>query len=219
MSSTLTGSDRAVGSPLDLVPVLPVVVILDVEFAVPLARALAAGGLPAIEITLRSPVALEACRRIADEVPEVVVGVGTVREPVQVTQACDAGARFLVSPGSTPALLDAFQAGGLPFLPGVSTVSEMMAVAERGITEMKLFPAEASGGAALLEAVHGPLPDLRFCPTGGIRPETAGTYLQLPNVGCVGGSWLAPAEIMDQRQWQTITSLARATLREVMSAP
>ncbi len=219
MSSTFTGRDQAVSSPLDLVPVLPVVVILDVELAVPLARALAAGGLPAIEITLRSPVALEACRRIVNEVPEVVVGVGTVREPVQVTQARDAGARFLVSPGSTPALLDAFQAGDLPFLPGVSTVSEMMTVAERGITEMKLFPAEASGGAALLKAVHGPLPDLRFCPTGGIRPETAGTYLRLPNVGCVGGSWLTPAEILDQRQWQAVASLARAALRNVLSAP
>jgi 2-dehydro-3-deoxyphosphogluconate aldolase/(4S)-4-hydroxy-2-oxoglutarate aldolase len=208
--STFAGTDQAVGSPLDLAPVLPVVVIPDVELAVPLARALAAGGLPAIEITLRSPVALEACRQIVDEVPEVVVGVGTVREPVQVTQARDAGARFLVSPGSTPALLDALQAGDLPFLPGISTVSEMMAVAERGITEMKLFPAEASGGAALLKAVHGPFPDLRFCPTGGIRPENASTYLRLPNVGCVGGSWLTPAEILDNRQWQAVASLACA---------
>ncbi|MCE3555992.1 bifunctional 4-hydroxy-2-oxoglutarate aldolase/2-dehydro-3-deoxy-phosphogluconate aldolase [Pseudonocardia sp. RS11V-5] len=199
---------REVGSPLDLAPVLPVVVIPDVETAVPLARALIAGGLPAIEITLRSPAALEACRRIVNEVPEAVVGIGTVRTPAQVAQARDAGARFLVSPGSTPALLDALEAGGLSFLPGTSTVSEMMAVAERGITEMKLFPAEASGGAALLQAVHGPLPELRFCPTGSIRPETASTYLRLPNVGCIGGSWLTPTDALQRRDWAQITALA-----------
>lgn len=197
-------------SPLDLAPVLPVVVVSDAELAVPLARALVAGGLPAIEVTLRSPAALEACRRIAAEVPEAVVGVGTVREPAQVTAAREAGARFLVSPGSTPDLLDALLDGGVPFLPGTATVSEMMAVAERGITEMKLFPAEASGGAALLRAVHGPLPDLRFCPTGGIRPETAGDYLRLPNVGCVGGSWLTPDDALGARDWARITALAGA---------
>lgn len=197
-------------SPLDLAPVLPVVVIPDAELAVPLARALVAGGLPAIEVTLRSPAALEACRRIAGEVPEAVVGVGTVREPAQVAAAHGAGARFLVSPGATPALLDEMLGSGLPFLPGTATVSEMMTVAERGITEMKLFPAEAVGGTALLRAVHGPLPELRFCPTGGIRADSAAGYLALPNVGCVGGSWLTPDDALRARDWARITALATA---------
>ncbi|SDG26837.1 bifunctional 4-hydroxy-2-oxoglutarate aldolase/2-dehydro-3-deoxy-phosphogluconate aldolase [Pseudonocardia oroxyli] len=197
-------------SPLDLAPVLPVVVIREVELAVPLARALLAGGLPAIEVTLRSPAALEACRRICAEVPEAVVGVGTVRTPAQVGEAHAAGARFLVSPGTTPNLLAEMVQCGLPFLPGTATVSEMMSVAERGITEMKLFPADAVGGVALLDAVRGPLPGLRFCPTGGIRAHTAHRYLALPNVGCVGGTWLTPDDMLREREWGRITELAAA---------
>lgn len=208
--NTRTTTTPEVVSPLDLAPVLPVVVIPDAELAVPLARALLAGGLRAIEITLRSTAALEACRRITAEVPDMTVGVGTVRAPAHVTEARDAGAQFLVSPGATPGLLDALEDSCLPFLPGTATISEMMAVAERGITEMKLFPAEAVGGTALLRAVHGPLPDLRFCPTGGITPRTAATYLTQPNVGCVGGSWLTPADALNRRDWDGISTLAAA---------
>jgi 2-dehydro-3-deoxyphosphogluconate aldolase/(4S)-4-hydroxy-2-oxoglutarate aldolase len=193
---------------LDVVPVLPVVVLDRVEDAVPVARALVAGGLPAIELTLRTPVALDAIRAIADEVPEILVGAGTVVTPGQARQAMDAGARFLVSPGSTPALLDAMAETGLPFLPGTATVSEVLAVLEAGFTEMKFFPAEASGGAAFLKAVAAPLPAVRFCPTGGITAASAASYLSLPNVGCVGGSWLTPADALAQGDWAWVKNLA-----------
>jgi 2-dehydro-3-deoxyphosphogluconate aldolase/(4S)-4-hydroxy-2-oxoglutarate aldolase len=195
---------------LDVVPVLPVVVIDRLEDAVPVARALVAGGLPAIELTLRTPVALDAIRAIADDVPEILVGAGTVVTPGQAKEAHDAGARFLVSPGSTPGLLAAMADTGLPFLPGTATVSEALAVLEAGFTEMKFFPAEASGGAAYLRSVASPIPAARFCPTGGITATTASDYLALPNVGCVGGSWLTPTAVLEAGDWTRVESLARA---------
>ena len=202
-------------SVLDVVPVMPVVVIDDLASAVPLARALVAGGLPAIELTLRTPVALEAIRAIAEEVPEILVGAGTIVTPGQAKEAADAGARFLVSPGATPALLAGMADTGLPFLPGTATVSEVLAVLETGVTEMKFFPAEASGGAAYLRSLASPVPQARFCPTGGITASNASSYLSLPNVGCDGGSWLTPADAVATHDWARIELLAReaATLR------
>ncbi|MFD4876424.1 bifunctional 4-hydroxy-2-oxoglutarate aldolase/2-dehydro-3-deoxy-phosphogluconate aldolase [Streptomyces sp. NPDC058420] len=194
---------------LGLAPVLPVVVIEDVADAVPLARALVAGGLPAIEVTLRTPVALDALRAIAGEVPEAVVGAGTVVTPGQVKECVAAGARFLVSPGWTELLLEAMQGSGVPFLPGVSTTSEVVALLERGVREMKFFPAQAAGGTAYLRSLAGPLPQARFCPTGGIGVDSAPDYLALPNVGCVGGSWMIPADAVAARDWGRVEGLAR----------
>ncbi|GGL55766.1 bifunctional 4-hydroxy-2-oxoglutarate aldolase/2-dehydro-3-deoxy-phosphogluconate aldolase [Planomonospora parontospora] len=193
---------------LDIAPVVPVVVIDDLETAVPLARALVSGGLPVIEVTLRTPVALEAIRRIAAEVPEAVIGAGTVRTARDVAASVEAGSKFLVSPGSTAALVDAMEDGGVPFLAGVATASEVMALAERGLTEMKFFPAEAAGGLPYLKSLGGPLPDVRFCPTGGIRLATAPDYLALPNVGCVGGTWLTPADALASGDYARIEKLA-----------
>ena len=195
---------------LDLSPVIPVVVVHDVDDAAPLARALVDGGVGVIELTLRTPVALEAMERITAEVPEIVIGAGTVVDPHQAKAAAAAGAQFLVSPGATLALLDAMADTGLTVLPGCATISEALALRERGLTELKFFPAQASGGAAYLASVHGPLPDLRFCPTGGITPANAPDYLALPNVGCVGGTWLTPADTVAQGDWQRITALAAA---------
>ncbi|MEQ8144130.1 bifunctional 4-hydroxy-2-oxoglutarate aldolase/2-dehydro-3-deoxy-phosphogluconate aldolase [Streptomyces sp. OP7] len=196
-------------SVLGLAPVVPVVVIEDAADAVPLGRALVAGGLPAIEVTLRTPAAPDAMRAIAGEVPGAVVGAGTVITPEQVTGAVAAGARFLVSPGWTDALLTAMRASGVPFLPGVSTASEVMALLERGVREMKFFPARAAGGTAFLKSLAGPLPQARFCPTGGIGPDTAPEYLALPNVGCVGGSWMLPGDAVAARDWDRVERLAR----------
>lgn len=201
---------------LDQVPVIPVVVLDDADHAVPLARALVAGGLPAIELTLRTPVALDAIARIAAEVPEILLGAGTVLDAAQAKSATDAGARFLVSPGSTRELRAALRDTGLPSLPGVSTVSEVLTLLEEGWTEMKLFPAEAVGGVALLKALSSPVPAARFCPTGGIGPGNAADYLALPNVGCVGGSWITPSALLQAEDWAGVTELAAAAaeLRE-----
>ncbi|GAA5006677.1 bifunctional 4-hydroxy-2-oxoglutarate aldolase/2-dehydro-3-deoxy-phosphogluconate aldolase [Streptomyces hyderabadensis] len=207
MSSPLPSSPAA--SVLDLAPVVPVVVVDDLADAVPLARALVAGGLPAIEVTLRTPVALDAIRAIAGEVPGAVVGAGTVVTAEQVAEVVAAGARFLVSPGWTEALLEAMRASGVPFLPGVSTTSEVVALLERGVREMKFFPAEAAGGTAYLKALAAPLPQARFCPTGGISPASAPEYLALPNVGCVGGSWMLPKDAVAGRDWGRVEALAR----------
>ncbi|GHI95996.1 bifunctional 4-hydroxy-2-oxoglutarate aldolase/2-dehydro-3-deoxy-phosphogluconate aldolase [Streptomyces olivaceus] len=196
-------------SVLDLAPVVPVVVVDELADAVPLARALVAGGLPAIEVTLRTPVALDAIRAIAAEVPGAVVGAGTVITAEQVGEVVAAGARFLVSPGWTDGLLDAMRASGVPFLPGVSTTSEVVALLERGVREMKFFPAEAAGGTAYLKALAAPLPQARFCPTGGIGPASAPEYLALPNVGCVGGSWMLPKDAVAGRDWGRVEALAR----------
>jgi 2-dehydro-3-deoxyphosphogluconate aldolase/(4S)-4-hydroxy-2-oxoglutarate aldolase len=194
---------------LDLAPVVPVVVVEDAADAVPLARALVSGGLPAIEVTLRTPAALDAIRAIAAEVPDAVVGAGTVIAPAQVTECRAAGARFLVSPGWTDVLLDAMRASGVPYLPGVSTTTEVVALLERGVREMKFFPAQAAGGTAYLKSLAGPLPQARFCPTGGIGPLNAPEYLSLPNVGCVGGTWMIPADAVGAGDWGRVEALAR----------
>lgn len=205
----MSSVSRPYESVLDVVPVMPVVVLDRLADAVPVARALVAGGLPAIELTLRTEVALDAIRAIADEVPEILVGAGTVTSAGQAKRALDAGAQFLVSPGATPNLLGAMADTGLPFLPGTATVSEVLAVLETGLTEMKFFPAEASGGAAYLKSIASPVPAARFCPTGGITAATAGEYLRLPNVGCVGGSWLTPADALATGDWSRVEQLAR----------
>ncbi|KOX32434.1 MULTISPECIES: bifunctional 4-hydroxy-2-oxoglutarate aldolase/2-dehydro-3-deoxy-phosphogluconate aldolase [unclassified Streptomyces] len=200
-------------------PVVPVVVIEDAADAVPLARALVAGGLPLIEVTLRTPAALDALRAIADGVPEAVVGAGTVVSVAGVADAVGAGARFLVSPGWTGRLLGAMRESGVPFLPGVSTVSEVVALLERGVDAMKFFPAEAAGGVPYLKSLAGPLPQARFCPTGGVSPASAPAYLALPNVGCVGGTWMLPPDALAARDWARVESLARgaAALRAPVS--
>jgi len=189
--------------------VVPVVVLEDVEDAVPLAEALVAGGLTAIEVTLRTPAALESIRAITRAVPDAVVGAGTLLTPDHVAAAKAAGARFLVSPGWTDRLLDAMRGSGLPFLPGVSTASEVVGLLERGVTDMKFFPAEAAGGTAYLRSLASPLPQARFCPTGGIDADRAPDYLALPNVGCVGGTWMLPKSALQARDWDRVTALAR----------
>jgi 2-dehydro-3-deoxyphosphogluconate aldolase/(4S)-4-hydroxy-2-oxoglutarate aldolase len=197
---------------LDVVPVIPVVVVHDAADAVPIARALVDGGLPAIELTLRTPAALEAIERIANEVPDILLGAGTIVDTTQPKQALAAGAQFLVSPGSTPNLRAAMRDTGLPHLPGVATVSEVMTLLEDGYDEMKFFPAEAAGGADYLKAIHSPLPAARFCPTGGITPANLAHYLKTPNVRCVGGSWLTPAEAIARQDWTAIASLGAGAL-------
>ncbi|MGW5702624.1 bifunctional 4-hydroxy-2-oxoglutarate aldolase/2-dehydro-3-deoxy-phosphogluconate aldolase [Amycolatopsis japonica] len=198
-----TGADL-----LGLSPVMPVVVLDDAADAVPTARALLAGGIGVIELTLRTPAALASIERIAAEVPEIVIGAGTVTAPEHARQAADAGAKFLVTPGCTDAVLDAAFDTGLPFLPGASTVSEAMRLAERGLTALKFFPAEASGGVAYLKSIGGPLPGLKFCPTGGITVKTAPDYLALSNVGCIGGSWLTPKDALAAKDFGKIEAFA-----------
>ncbi|HJQ59885.1 MAG TPA: bifunctional 4-hydroxy-2-oxoglutarate aldolase/2-dehydro-3-deoxy-phosphogluconate aldolase [Vineibacter sp.] len=198
------------GPLLDRAPVIPVLTLDDPATAVNVAKALVAGGLPVLEVTLRTAAALDAVRAIVAEVPGAVVGVGTILAPAQFDQAIAAGAQFAVSPGHTPDLLAAAVASGLPYLPGMATASEAMALYERGYQELKFFPAEASGGVRFLRALLAPMPTLRFCPTGGIEAANASTYLALPNVACVGGSWTAPAETIRQGAWGRIEDMARA---------
>lgn len=193
---------------LALAPVVPVVVVDSARDAVALARALVAGGIPAIEVTLRTAAALDAIRAIAAEVDGAVVGVGTVLDASHLHAAERAGARFAVSPGCTAALLDAADAIGLPYLPGVATASEAMILLERGYRHLKFFPAESAGGAAALRSLAGPLPRLRFCATGGIGLANARDYLALPNVAAVGGSWLTPAAAVKSGDWAAIRTLA-----------
>lgn len=189
-------------------PVMPVIVIEDAAQAVPLARALLAGGVRVLEVTLRTAAALEAIRAIAREVPQALVGAGTILNAQDLHQAREAGASFGVSPGATPELLRAAAEGGWPFLPGVATASEAMAALAAGHTALKFFPAAQAGGVAMLKALAGPLPQLVFCPTGGITTATAPDYLALPNVACVGGSWLTPAALLRAGDWAAITRLA-----------
>jgi len=191
-------------------PVIPVLTIELVADAVPLARALVKGGLPVLEITLRTEAALEALRLIASEVQGAVVGAGTVLNTGQLKQATQAGAQFVVSPGCTSALAQAVKASGMPFLPGVQTVSEAMALTEQGFQLLKFFPADTSGGLGWLKAVAAPLAGLRFCPTGGVNAETAPAYLALGNVACVGGSWVAPKEAVAAGDWARVERLAAA---------
>ena len=199
-----TGADL-----LELSPVIPVVVVDDAAHAVPLAQALLRGGIGVIELTLRTPAALDAIERVANEVPDIVIGAGTVTAPEHAAQAAKAGAKFLVTPGTTDRVLDAAEATGLPFLPGAATVSEVMRLAERGLTALKFFPAEAGGGVAYLKTLAGPLPQLRFCPTGGISPSNAPAYLALSTVGCVGGSWLTPEDALAAGDFGRVEQLAR----------
>jgi len=197
---------RAIGG---LAPVIPVLVVHDAATARPLAEALVAGGLPVLEVTLRTPAALEALRLMAG-VPGAVVGAGTVLTPADLAAARAAGATFGVAPGMTPALGRAVARDGLPFLPGAATASEVMALAEAGFDAAKLFPAEAVGGVALLRGLAGPLPAMGFCPTGGITAETAGRYLGLANVLCVGGTWIAPEALIAAGDYAEIAARAAA---------
>jgi 2-dehydro-3-deoxyphosphogluconate aldolase/(4S)-4-hydroxy-2-oxoglutarate aldolase len=189
-------------------PVIPVVIIDNLANAIPLARALVAGGLPVIEITLRTPAGLDAIRAIASEVEGALVGVGTVIDPSQYVMAAKAGARFAVSPGATKTLLDTVADAGIAPLPGIATASEAMALIERGYSFAKFFPAEPAGGTAYLSAIASPLPQLKFCPTGGITLESAPKYLLLPNVICVGGSWMVNRKIIAAADWAGITAAA-----------
>jgi 2-dehydro-3-deoxyphosphogluconate aldolase / (4S)-4-hydroxy-2-oxoglutarate aldolase len=191
-----------------LAPVIPVLVIDNIAYAKPLAQALVAGGLPALEVTLRTKAALDVIRAMA-EVPGGIVGAGTLLTPADVKAAKAAGAAFGVSPGATDRLIAACEDEGLPLLAGAVTATEIMALLERGFTVQKFFPAEACGGAAALKSIAAPLPQVSFCPTGGIGPGNVGDYLALPNVLCVGGSWVAPKSLMEQGDWAGITKLAR----------
>ncbi|MEM9761234.1 MAG: bifunctional 4-hydroxy-2-oxoglutarate aldolase/2-dehydro-3-deoxy-phosphogluconate aldolase [Pseudomonadota bacterium] len=191
-----------------LAPVIPVLVVEDVATAAPLAKALVAGGLRVLEVTLRTPAALDAIRAMSDAVPEALIGAGTLRSSADVQAAVAAGARFGVSPGFLPSILDTAGEVGLPLLPGVATPSEAMAAAEHGLDHLKFFPAEANGGVPVLQAWASPLAGLNFCPTGGIGIGNAPDYLALPNVACVGGSWVAPKAMVAAEDWDGITRLA-----------
>ena len=195
---------------MNLAPVIPVLVIDDIEASVLLARALVSGGLPAIEVTLRTPLALDCIAAISAEVEGAVVGAGTVLNPAQMELAIDAGSNFLVSPGATQELIDASRRTNVPLLPGIATASEAMGLAEEGISAVKFFPASHAGGAGYLKALSSPLPHITFCPTGGINAQNAGDYLCLSNVACVGGSWVAPKDLIDKGDWAGITQLAKA---------
>ncbi len=190
-------------------PIIPVLVLDDAGSAPALARALVAGGLPALEVTLRTSYALEAIRAMAD-VPGGIVGAGTLLTPEDIRAAKDAGAKFGVSPGATPRLIAASVEIGLPLLPGAATASEVMALWEQGYDMLKFFPAEAAGGAPALKSIGAPIPQVAFCPTGGITPQNAASYLALPNVLCAGGSWVAPKDLIAKGDWAGITALAAA---------
>jgi len=192
-------------------PVIPVIVLNDVAHAVPMARALVAGGIRMLEVTLRTPQALACIEAIARDVPEAVVGAGTVRSKADAQAAARAGARFAVSPGYTSTVGQACRDAGLALLPGVATGSEIMVAQEDGFTELKFFPAMQAGGPAMLKAWSGPFFDVKFCPTGGVSLQNAREFLALPNVVCVGGSWLVPADAVAQGNWAAVTQLARDT--------
>jgi len=198
--------------PLDILhagPVIPVMVIHELERAVPLARALLDGGVRVLEITLRSKAAIAAIERIGREVPDALVGAGTVTSPDDLAAVTEAGAVFAISPGLTPTLLEAARKGPIPLIPGIATASELMRGMEMGYRAFKFFPAEAAGGVRLLKSIGGPFPHISFCPTGGVSPANYRDYLALKNVACVGGSWLAPSDAVAAGDWQRITALAR----------
>ena len=190
-------------------PVVPVMVIENIDHAVPLARALLAGGINVLEITLRSEVAVEAIARVSRDVPNALVGAGTVASPEDLAMVTEAGAVFAISPGLTPRLLSAANQGPIALIPGISTASELMLGMEMGYTEFKFFPAEAAGGVPMLKSIGGPFPQITFCPTGGISLNNFNNYLALDNVVCVGGSWIVPQNSIEQEDWQSITALAR----------
>ena len=193
-------------------PVLPVLILHKLEHAVPLARALVAGGIEVIEVTMRTPIALAAVEAIAKSVPEALVGVGTLTRPEQFVQAADAGAKFAVSPGLTRVLLNASGQADMPYLPGVFTPSEVMAARDIGFQYLKLFPAQQAGGPGMLEALASPFPELRFSPTGGISGENFRNYLALPNVVSVGGDWMAPTDALEAGDWDRVTRLTREAI-------
>jgi 2-dehydro-3-deoxyphosphogluconate aldolase/(4S)-4-hydroxy-2-oxoglutarate aldolase len=209
----MSGKTEALLATLRLQPVVPVIIIEDAKSAVPLARALVAGGLKAIEITLRTPAALEAIRLVANEVEGAVAGAGTVLDGKQWDQAVAAGSKFIVSPGAGPKVLDAADASDIPLLPGTATATEVMTVRDRGYSVMKFFPAEQAGGASYLGALASPLGGILFCPTGGISLKNARDYLALPNVVCVGGSWVAPKAMVAEGDWDGIARLAAEASR------
>ena len=190
-------------------PVIPVIIIDELRQAVPLAKALVDGGVRVLEVTLRTPVALDAIRAIASEVKGAIVGVGTISRPADFAGAEAAGAKFGVSPGLTPGLVDSARKSALPLLPGVMTPSDVIAARAAGFTELKLFPAAQAGGMGMLKALGSPFPDVTFCPTGGVTAESAPDFLALPNVACVGGSWLTPKNLVAKGDWSRITQLAR----------
>jgi 2-dehydro-3-deoxyphosphogluconate aldolase/(4S)-4-hydroxy-2-oxoglutarate aldolase len=193
-------------------PVVPVIVIEELEHAVPLARALVAGGVRVLEIVLRTPVALDAIRAIARGVPEAITGAGTVVNRHDLAAVTEAGALFAISPGLTRELLDAALQGPIALIPGIATISELMLAMDKGYRQFKFFPAEAAGGIAMLKAIAGPFPQVTFCPTGGISAANYRQYLALKNVACVGGSWIVPTDLIAARNWQAITELAAATV-------
>jgi len=193
-------------------PLVTVIVINDIDHAVPLAKALVAGGVKVLEVTLRTPIAIEAIRKIAAEVPDAVVGAGTVTTEADLNAVTEAGGAFAISPGLTPTLLKAAINGSIPFIPGISTASELMLGMEYGLREFKFYPAEAAGGVKMIKSLGGPFPQATFCPTGGISPDNYKDYLSLKNVACVGGSWLAPTDALEQGDYQRITNLARAAI-------
>jgi 2-dehydro-3-deoxyphosphogluconate aldolase/(4S)-4-hydroxy-2-oxoglutarate aldolase len=203
-------------SPLNVLqagPVVPVIVIKDIDHAVPLAKALLAGGIKVLEVTLRSNVAIEAIRRISDEVPEALVGAGTVASAADLDAVVEAGGVFAISPGLTPTLLQAANQGPIALIPGISTASELMLGMEHGYTEFKFFPAEAAGGVKMLKSIGGPFPRITFCPTGGISPDNYINYLALHNVACVGGSWVVPSAAMEQDDWAAVTAVAEQAVQ------
>lgn len=190
-------------------PVVPVIVVNKLEHAVPMAKALVAGGVRVLEVTLRTPVAMEALRLMIKEVPDAIVGAGTVINTQQLQEVTEAGAQFVISPGITEPLLKAAVEGPVPLIPGISTVSELMTGMDYGLREFKFFPAEANGGVKALQAIGGPFPQVRFCPTGGISPANYRDYLALKSVLCIGGSWLVPNDALESGDWDRITRLAR----------
>ena len=199
-------------------PVMPVMVIQNLDDAVPLAKALVAGGIKVLEITLRTPIALDAIRLISQEVKEAIVGAGTITSPEQLQAAEDAGAVFAISPGLTPTLLAAAKIGKIALIPGISTLSELMMGMEYGLDHFKFFPAEAAGGIPMLKSIAGPIPQATFCPTGGISPENYNAYLNLSNVACVGGSWLVPSDAVKSKNWAKVTELAKQAIDNVTHA-
>ncbi|WAT01978.1 bifunctional 4-hydroxy-2-oxoglutarate aldolase/2-dehydro-3-deoxy-phosphogluconate aldolase [Rouxiella chamberiensis] len=196
-------------------PVVPVIVINKLEHAVPMAKALVAGGVRVLEVTLRTDCALEAIKAIARDVPEAIIGAGTVLNPQQLAEVTAAGAQFAISPGLTEPLLKAANEGSIPLIPGISTVSELMLGLDAGLREFKFFPAEANGGVKALQAIAGPFPQVRFCPTGGITPGNYRDYLALKSVLCIGGSWLVPADALESGDYARITQLAREAVAGV----
>jgi 2-dehydro-3-deoxyphosphogluconate aldolase/(4S)-4-hydroxy-2-oxoglutarate aldolase len=199
----------------DMGPIVPVLVIKDVEDALPIARALLAAGIKVLEVTLRTPAALDVIKIIADELPEACIGAGTVTNREMLQRCQDAGAKFAISPGLTKDLLQAGNEGNIALIPGISSISEMMDGIDYGYDHLKFFPAEASGGVKAIQSIGGPFPDIRFCPTGGINLSNVSNYLALSNVACCGGSWLVTDEIIINKDWSKITELAKQALAHV----